>query len=170
METLLGAMNKVRKQAPDVHLTLHGGGEYRKKLQDLVRQMELQEHVIFDTKFVKTEELPGIIRNAHLGVIPYRNGVFTGEILPTKLLEYAALGLPVICSRTQIIEDYFDETMVAFFTPDDVDDLADVILRLYKDRKQLDNLAQNIHEFNKKYNWSDQSSEYTNLIKNLIAN
>jgi glycosyltransferase involved in cell wall biosynthesis len=169
LDLALEAINLVRQSAPEVHLTLHGGGPYRKTLVSLVDEFGLQENVQFSNRLVPTVELPKLIREADLAIVPYRNGVFTGEILPTKLMEYAALGIPSIAARTPAIATYFDETMIEFFTPGSVDDLAGCILKLYADRTLLTKLAEGAEKFNRRYNWARVSAEYVALVDRLGA-
>jgi len=168
LDIALKAINLVRQTAPDILLILHGDGEYEKALRDLANDLGLQGHVKFSTRSVPTSELPKLIKQADLGVVPYLDGVFTGGILPTKLMEYAALGIPAIAAHTPAVASYFDKTTVQFFTPGNVEDLADCILTLYHDRNRLAELARNIVKFNERYNWPDQSANYLHLIEQLI--
>jgi glycosyltransferase involved in cell wall biosynthesis len=168
LDLLLSAIDKIRETVPDIHLTLHGEGEYRKTLEEMVCELGLEEYVSFSDHFIPTQDLVELIRSADLGIVPYRNGVFTGGILPTKLMEYAALGLPVVVSRTPSINEYFDETMVEFFPPGDVDLLAESILKVASDRKKLAELANNITRFNTLYNWQEQSASYLTSMEELI--
>ena len=83
-------------------------------------------------------DLPDIRLTIHgRGLVPYRRDVFTDGILPTKLMEYAALGIPTVVARTPSISAYFDETMVEFFTAEDVEELAHYIRTLYYDQARL---------------------------------
>jgi len=167
IDLAIRAVNLVRQKIPEVHLTVHGAGEYREALMKLTDELNLREHVHFSTRFVPTSELPKLIRRADVGVVPYRRDVFTDGILPTKLMEYVALGVPAIAARTPAIAAYFDETMVQFFTPGDPDDLARCILALHSDRKRLAQLAQGAEKFNQRYNWPAHSAEYVRLVDQL---
>lgn len=169
LDLVLRAIQQLRGEAPDICLTLHGWGDERKALEDLADELKLHNQVQFSETGVPAKDLPKLLMTADLAVVPYRNGTFTGGILPTKLMEYATLGIPAIAARTPAIAAYFDETSVLFFTPGDVDELAACILALYNDRSRLANLAHNILKFNDFYNWSKISAEYVALVEQLRA-
>jgi glycosyltransferase involved in cell wall biosynthesis len=167
IDVAIRAVDVVRRRLPGVHMTIHGIGEYRDEMVQLVEQLGLQSHIQFTSDYIPTSDLPKIIRQADLGVVPYRRDVFTDGILPTKLMEYVALGVPVVAARTPVIESYFDETMVQFFTPEDHQDLARAILALHDDQARLRDLARNADRFNQRYNWQKVSAEYVALVDRL---
>lgn len=167
LDLVLQAMDLVRHQIPGIHLTIIGHGEHLKTLERMADELNLRENLVQFRPAVPAEQLPPLIAAADVGVVPYRDDVFTDSLLPTKLMEYAALGLPAIAARTTAIASYFDETMVQFFAPGDVEDLARCILTLYSDRKRLAQLAQGIEKFNRRYNWPAQSAEYVRLVDQL---
>ncbi len=166
LDLVLLAIDRLRAEIPHIHFTVIGRGEYLNALRQLAADLNLEKHLNFE-QFVPVEQLPARILAADLAVVPYCNDVFTDELLPTKLMEYAVLGIPTIASRTTGISAYFDETMVQFFTPGDVDDLARCILKLHRDRTQLATLAQGIQKFDKQYNWRTQSLNYVHLVDQL---
>jgi glycosyltransferase involved in cell wall biosynthesis len=170
LDLAVKAIDIVRRKAPDVHLTIHGGGPHRATLKEMIKELGLENHVVLSYGLVPLPELLEMIQMADLGVVPYRDGVFTGGILPTKLMEFAALGIPAIASRTPAIAAYFDDTSVQFFSPGEKEELAKSILKLYYDRSRLALLAHNICEFNKRYSWSKQSAAYVGLVDRLIEN
>jgi len=83
------------------------------------------------------------------------------------LLEYAALGLPAIVAKTTEISRYSDETMVEFFTPGDVKELAHCLERLVNDRARLSQLSAGIRKFNSSYNWTSPGAEHVNLVEQM---
>lgn len=169
LDLLLVALDQIREAAPDIHLTLHGAGEFRPVLASMVDELRLQDRVQFSTTGLPTEQLPCLLRQADLAVVPYRSGLFTGGILPTKLMEYAALGIPAIAARTPAISAYFDDDSVRFFAPDDVDDLANCILSLYRNRDQLAVLGRNIARFSERFNWATIGREYVALVTGVAG-
>lgn len=167
LDILLRAIAQVRSHIPGLCLILHGNGEAHNDLVKLADSLGISEQVKFSTKFVPVSDLPSLIAQADIGVVPYRRDIFTDGILPTKLMEYVAIGLPVIASRTPVIETYFDETMLHFFEPENVDSLASSILTLYQDSVHRESLVHESARFNQKYSWSTQAAHYVSLINQL---
>jgi glycosyltransferase involved in cell wall biosynthesis len=167
LDLVLQAMDRVRSQIPGIHLTLIGSGEHLETLKRMAEDLNLKENHVQFRPNVPAEKLPSLIAAANVGVVPYRDDVFTDSLLPTKLMEYAIMGLPCIVARTSAISAYFDKTMVQFFAPDDVEDLARCILTLYSDHEYLAQLAQGIRKFNQHYNWTKLGAEYVALVEQL---
>ena len=167
LDIALKAFALARRKNPKIFLTIHGKGEYSQTLINLAMELGLQDHVRFNLQFITTSELANLIRQADMGIVPYRDGVFTGDILPTKMMEYAALGIPCIAARTRAIAAYFTEASVHFFTPGDVQDLARSISTFACDRQKLIDLTRNLGEFTHRYNWRDQQEIYLHIVKKM---
>lgn len=167
LDMVLQAIAQLRQDAPDLHFTLLGAGDYQRSLVRMADELGIADQVTFYRKSRPAEELPELILSADAGVVPYRDDPFTDGLVPTKLLEYAALGIPAIAARTTAIEKYFGGTMVEFFTPGSVGDLARAIQSLYTDRERLAQLARGAEIFNRRYNWPDQSAAYIRSIDQL---
>ena len=167
------AIDIVRREVPNVHFTIHGGGDLWRheveKLQNLVEELGLQDHVYFSTEFVAIEELPDLVRRADVGVVSYRRDVFTDGILPTKVMEYIALGMPVVAARSPVMDSYFDDSQIQFFTPESVDDMAKAIIELYKDKQRQLDLVEACKRFKAEYGWDKVSADYVALIDRLGA-
>ncbi len=170
VDLVVKAIDQLRSDIDGVHLSILGEGDCRDELVEMVDQLNLNEHVEFSQGFLPTAELPDLIKGADAGVVPNRSDVFTGALLPTKLLEYIALGVPVIAARTPGIDSYFDDSMIEFFAPGDVADLAEHLRALYHNKDRRLELVQNASKFNQCYSWSKVASEYTQLVDRLNDN
>lgn len=150
-----------------VRLTILGDGDHRDELLALTAELGLESRVAFSDGFMSTGQLPDRIRRADAGVVPNRDDLFTGALLPTKLLEYICLGLPVIAARTPAIRATFDESMMAFFTPGDVADLARQIEALSRDPARRAELVANTEPFYLQHSWSQVARAYASLVDGL---
>ena len=168
LDVAIRAVARLREDIPDLRFSVLGDGDDLSRITSLTQQLGLESRVEFSRRFVPFEELVPFISQATMGVVPILADAFTQYMLPTKLLEYVSLGIPVIASRTMTIETYFDDTMLQFFQAGDAEDLAERILSCYRDPHRRDLYAANADRFNRQYNWEGQRSEYYSLIDSLL--
>jgi glycosyltransferase involved in cell wall biosynthesis len=57
-------------------------------------------------------DLPGVLRAAAVGLIPYRRSRLTASIFPMKVYEYLAAGLPVVASGLPSLDGLADVALV----------------------------------------------------------
>ncbi len=167
IDLAIRAVDQLRASIPNIHLTIHGKGEYLETLVQLKDQLDLDPYVVFSTQYMPIADLPKLIGKAHVGLVPYRQDIFTDGILPTKMMEYVAVGIPVVAARTAAISAYFDENMVRYFTPGDVNDLANSILSLYLNQDLIKQLPINADQFNQRYNWKQMAGFYVESVERL---
>ena len=163
------AVKLVSEEVSDVHLTFQGGGEFHAEMVRLVDELDLDDQVQINAFGIPANKLPALIRQANVGVVPNHNDLFTGDLLPTKMMEYIALGVPVLASRTRVISQYFDEGMVQFFEPGNPRSLANGILYLHRHRDRLKEQIANSRKFNETYNWKSVSRKYVELVGQLAG-
>jgi glycosyltransferase involved in cell wall biosynthesis len=166
LDVAIRAVAHARKEIPNLHFLIIGSGDAREKLVRLVTDLDLTGCVEF-MPAMRVEELPALISQTDLGIVPYMADAFTRYVLPTKLLEYAAVGIPAICSRLSTVEAYFDSSMVAFFEPGDEVELAGEIVRMHRNPALRQALAARAGRFTELYNWPEQRKVYYQLVDSL---
>lgn len=169
LDLAIRAVAIVRDEIPDVRLTIIGRGDDMEALRALRRELGVQDVVELRDELVLAEDLPPLLAAADVGLAPYRDDVFTDGLLPTKLMEYAVMGLPCIAGRTTAIEAEFGDTFVAFFRPGDADDLARRIRELHRDPGLRARLAAGTERFTARANWAEVGARYVELVERLGA-
>lgn len=167
VDTLIEAVSRLAGSIPGIRLTLLGDGETRTELIALAERLGLQDRVHFSDGLVGAEDLPAKLCAADVGVVPNRANIFTDGILPTKLLEYVALGIPTVVAETAGVKRYFGPDAVEFFTPGDVDGLANGIAALFRDPERRARMTRNADRFNHEYSWSREAANYVDLVAGL---
>jgi glycosyltransferase involved in cell wall biosynthesis len=167
LDVVLRAIVRVREEIPGIRLQVRGHGESVEEFRALTFDLGLSDNVEW-LPVVPIEHLPSSFAKVDAGVVPYTADAFTRYVLPTKLLEYAATGVPALVSRLPAVETYFDSSMVAYFESGNDLDLAEQILTLYRNPELREQLASRALRFTEMYNWPQQRQVYFGLIDSLI--
>jgi glycosyltransferase involved in cell wall biosynthesis len=150
-----------------LELRIIGDGDALPSLVRLVEGLGISGRVRINRGFFPPEEIIPLIKAADVGVVPTLVDVFTCYMLPVKLLEYVALGLPVICTRSWTLDEYFEDQMVSYFRSGDAQDLAGKIRELYWNPKRRMDFCAHAERFNRNYNWEQHKSVYFSLVDDL---
>lgn len=167
VDLALGAMALLRERAPNLRLLILGDGPDRQKLQALIKQQSLDDRVAL-AGMVPLEQVAEKMASVDLGVVPKRGDFFGNEAFSTKIMEFMAMGVPVLASNTRIDQWYFDGSQVQFFESENVEDLAAKILELMDSSVNRDTLRANGKQFIEKNNWGIKKHEYLDLVDRLI--
>lgn len=169
LDIAIRAIAKARAHVPRIVLRVIGAGEEREALIALRDELGLGAAVTFSNGFVPVQEIPQLIADADVGIVPLRIASGTDIMLPTKLLEYVTIGIPCIAPRTGTIGRYFDDSMVQFFEAEHVDSLAAAMVSLYRDPQRRGALAREAtRRFAATYRWSQHKHVYTDLVERLL--
>jgi glycosyltransferase involved in cell wall biosynthesis len=110
-----------------------------------------------------------VIAAADAAIVPHRADPFTDTILPNKLLEYLALGLPTVVTRTRTVQWHIPENTVEYCTPNDVDALAGAIERLWAQPRYRASLAARARAFSQQHSWTEAAAEYCLAVDELVT-
>ena len=167
LDLAIRAIDLVKDEIPGIHLTIMGTGDHLPALIELRRRLRLEDRIELNDRHVPEMQLADVIASADVAVVPYRNDVFTDGIVPTKLMEYAAVGVPCVAARTSAIETYFGDGMVQLFTPGDAEDLARCIRELWHRPDRREELARRGRLFTERCNWRSVGGDYVELVRSL---
>ncbi len=133
-ETIL-ALDKL--DLPEVILIILGGGAGLPEMKKLVFSRGLESRVMFLPP-VRYEDVPRYIATAHMGIIPLPKLNWWRVSSPIKMMEYLAMGKPVIVTDIEAHRAVLDDTPFTIFVPDaDVDDLARGIRNAWERRAKF---------------------------------
>lgn len=167
VDLVVSAMAKLGNKAPNLKFLILGDGAERGKLMAMASEHGLEDRVSIGGG-IPIEKVAEIMANVDLGVEPKLKCSFANEALSTKILEFMAMGVPVIASNTRVHELYFKDDLICFFESGNVDDLAAKILELMHDSARRDALRARGMSFVQENNWDVKKNEYLDLVGRLV--
>ncbi len=168
LDIAIEAVALLRDRAPGLRFLIIGDGPDRQSLRDLVRKRDLEDRVSI-SGLIPLEEVAEIMASVDLGVVPKRSDSFGDEAFSTKIMEFMAMGVPVIASRTRIDQYYFSGDLVQFFESGDAHDLAEKIAQLMEETARRTELQAASWRFIARNNWDVKKHEYLGLVDQLVA-
>jgi glycosyltransferase involved in cell wall biosynthesis len=168
IDVAIRALAEVKDVIPQVDLHIYGTGKAIESLVALSNELGLGRRIQF-SPYLPIWEIAKKMENADLGIVPKRNDSFGNEAFSTKILEFMALGVPVLISDTAVDRYYFNDRIVTFARSGDEHDLAEKMVRLVRDRGARYKQAHNADRFINLNNWDVKKNEYLNLIQSLTG-
>lgn len=162
VDLAIEAVRQLERKIPEIKLHLWGKGDNL----DYLRQREGETgyiELVVVHQVVPIEKLPGALAGMDVGVIPNRKSAATQLMLPVKMMEYIALGIPVVAPKLRAIQHYFTDQMVSFYDPENVEAMADAIMQLYLHKDLRESQVESARGFLDEYGWEKQSVEFINF-------
>ena len=168
VDLAIRALALVRRQVPNVRLHLWGRGDDLPAFQRLAKETGVEDAIDFQPKGFPLAELRERLAPMHLGIVGNRRTIAGDLMLPVKLMEYVALGIPVVAPRLRTIRHYFTDEMVSYFEPEDVASLADAICRLHADGDARYRQSVAAARFLDEYGWDNQGGQLVAFYRELL--
>lgn len=171
MDHAVGALNLIKEDIPGAKMELFGDGD---QLDDLIRMTDdlgLKDKIWFSNGFKPIEEVIPSIKKAHLAVIPTRHEISTDFMLPTKLLEYLAFGIPAVFTPTKTVRHYFGDEHPLFIHNPSPEETAEKIRWVRDNYGKAKELTAELQDsWFSRYHWPEHKMSYIDLLQRLKNN
>lgn len=157
---MIRAFASVHAKHPDYKLVIYGEGPSREELEQLVKELNLTEHVLLPGN---VSDIHDHIKNAEIFVL---SSDYEG--MPNALIEAMCLGLPSISTKvsgaTDLIADHENGLLTEL---DCQEQLETAMLELIEEKVLAEKLAANAAKLNEELEVSKIMQQWTDFIKEL---
>jgi|YNPMSStandDraft_1061717.scaffolds.fasta_scaffold02675_3 glycosyltransferase involved in cell wall biosynthesis len=169
LDVAIRAVPELVKYIPELRLLIIGPlSDHAVELMQLADTLGVSDYVEFRHP-IPLEEVPHQMALADAGIYPALPDPHMSIAIPGKVLEYAVMGLPIVASRLQILEELFPDESTLFFEPGNVEQFTACVLRLYRApalRSEL--VARADRVLAESQSWERERERYLALIRQLV--
>ena len=148
-------------------LDVFGDGPWRPQIEDSIARTRTGDRVHLHGR-VPIDDLPRVLATADIGLVPSLPEPYLQYSLSTKLLEYAAMGVPTIASDLATFRHHFTDAAVHFVAGGDPDALARAVESLSDDPASAVALGMEFRRQAAAYDWELQKERYLGVVARLI--
>ena len=109
VDTLVKAMPELRSLVPGAKLLLMGSGPGEDDLKEMARDLGVEDAVEL-TGWIDISEMRDRLSRVSVGTATFTRSAHTDTMLPHKLFQYMAMGLPVVVTDCKPVERFVTET------------------------------------------------------------
>jgi glycosyltransferase involved in cell wall biosynthesis len=167
--TLVEAFAHASPQLPDAVVEIYGAGDALAEVKRRASDLGVDDRIRFSDRFLDNAEILRTISGADVGVVANLGIARNAAALPTKLLEYVAIGVPVVSSNLDAVREHFDDSEMLFYEAGDARAMADALLAVARDPAAASERAARARaRYDSHYRWAIYASRYVDLLNELV--
>ena len=152
----------------DWRLDVYGDGPWREQIEAAIERTGTSDRVILHGR-VEMDDLPSLLADADIGLVPSLAEPYLDYSLSTKLLEYAAMGVPIVASDLATFRHHFTDGAIRFVPGGDPETLALAVEALADDPEGTVGMGREAQRQAAAYDWEAQKSRYVAIVDGLVA-
>ncbi|MEO6578101.1 MAG: glycosyltransferase family 4 protein [Candidatus Limnocylindria bacterium] len=149
-------------------LDVYGDGPWRPQIEAAIARTGTADRVALHGR-VSMDDLPRLLAAADIGIVPSLAEPYLEYSLSTKLLEFAAMGIPTIASDLATFRHHFGADALALVPGGDPPALARAIERLADDPQATTAMGLEARRQAAAYDWDVQKTRYVGIIDRMIG-
>ena len=167
LDLAVRAVAALRDRVPGLRFLIYGEGECADEIQTLVGDLGVSD-IVELRGHLSHLVLASHIASADVGIVPNIPDVHIEMAYPTKLLEFVQMGVPVVATRTRVLEGMFGEGAVVFCdaTPESLEQGLEWI---YRHPFEAQSAARRAAALCEPVSWEHMGANYVGIIEDVAV-
>jgi len=168
LRTLVEAVKQLRHR-DKIQVRLIGEGDFSPTLKQLIEEHGVGDVVTFDNRVYPLQEIPKLLSDCHVGLVPLDITPISDFALPLKLIEYTCLGLPSVTVNSTAISYYLRPEECMLYPPGDAAALAIILDGIAEDPGRLDAYRKRLPLAQTRMSWTSEKQRYVAMLHELTG-
>jgi len=165
LRDLIAAFTTVAAGHDTCELWIWGDGDARRSLVALADAGPARERISFSDGMRDSDEVAAMLARAGFCVVPNLPNLHNAKALSCKLLEAAAMGVPVIAGDLPVARRHFDEAEVLYYRAGDRAALAAAMVYALEHPDDMAERARRARErYDRDYAWEQQAHHFLEAL------
>jgi len=162
------AIDGLAQIRPDLpwRLDVYGDGPWRPQIEAAIERTGTGDRITLHGA-VPMDELPALLAGADIGLVPSLHEPYLEYSLSTKLLEYAAMGVPTIATDLATFRHHFTDAALRFIPGSVPLALARAVESLAEDPEATVAMGLEAQREATAYDWEHQKARYLDIVSRL---
>jgi glycosyltransferase involved in cell wall biosynthesis len=152
----------------DWRLDVYGDGPWRGPIEAAIAETGSAARVTLHGR-VLIDQLPALLAGSDIGLVPSLPEPYMRYSLSTKLLEYAAMGVPTIASDLATVRHHFTDAALRFVHGGDPAAIARAVSDLAADPEATVAMGLEAQREAAAYDWEHQRALYLAIVERLAG-
>ena len=167
LDVAIEGLSRIRPDL-DWRLDVYGDGPWRPQIEAAIARTESGDRVRLRGR-VAMDDLPGLLAGSDIGLVPSIDEPYLAYSLSTKLLEYAAMGVPIVATDLATFRHHFTDGAIRFVPGGDPRALATAIEGLADDPAGAMAMGLQAQREAAAYDWERQKEIYRSIVGRLVG-
>jgi len=167
LDVAIEGLARIRSDLP-WRLDVYGDGPWRPQIEAAVERTGTGDRVTLHGR-VAMDDLPGLLAGSDIGLVPSVAEPYMAYSLSTKLLDYAAMGVPTIATDLATFRHHFTDAALRFVPGGDRDVLARAVEALVHDPTRTVAMGLEAQRQAAAYDWEHQRRRYLEIVDRLVT-
>ena len=167
LDLAVEAVARLDAEPLPLRLDVYGDGPFRPAVEQAIARTGTGDRVHLHGR-VPLDDLPGLLAASDIGLVPSRPEPYLQYSLSAKLLEYAAMGVPIIASDLATFRAHFNDAAIRYVPGGDPAALAAAIQQLADHPELAAHMAAEAQRQLALYDWARQASRYLEIVERLM--
>jgi glycosyltransferase involved in cell wall biosynthesis len=167
LDAAIAGLARLRADLP-WRLDVYGDGPWRPAIEAAIAAAGVGDRVVLHGR-VPMDDLPGLLAEADIGLVPSLTEPYLHLSLSTKLLEYAAMGVPTIATDLRTFRHHFTDAALRYVPGADPSALAAAVEALAADPAGTVAMGLEAQRQAAAYDWSVQKDRYLAIVDRLVG-
>jgi glycosyltransferase involved in cell wall biosynthesis len=164
VDLLVEAASRAVDDVRDLRLEIYGSGDAVPMVRARAQALGMAERTALSGRYVPHAEILRLVGSASVGVIPNLPIRLNEHALPTKLFEYVALGVPVVCADLPTLREHFSDEEILFYRAGDAQALAAALVTVAGDQAGATARAAAARRRYQAYRWPISAERYALVL------